>query len=393
MLGALLLSDKALPVVLVDEGLRPEHFYNETRGRIYKAMVDLHDRGEPADLLTVKVALKTGVDAAAVEVLASAVPNVSNFRAYARRVVETAALRRKAKAAHTILEGVGTEDKDRIAEGEALLADREVVAQRYDPERWGALTIASLSATSVARWPWPFERLNQLTGGGMRRAQFTVVGAWTGVGKSVFADNVLITAAKHGARAHLYINEMSAEERGQRLAANLANVDFGRLYAGKLGESEAAKVEKWMALPPFGVTECAGWTAADIARDIVRNGWDVPCIDILHEIDYEEEGDLRRNVSLLARTAKRTGAHIIATAHLNEGRAKDAAYPRPVMRDLLGSGHIKRAADYVMFVHRKQDEEGMLEDDAQAWFAKGRNTQQGGARLRFVGNRMRFEPA
>ena len=42
VLGAVLLSDTALPALIIDERLNPEDFYRESHGRIYQAMLDLH---------------------------------------------------------------------------------------------------------------------------------------------------------------------------------------------------------------------------------------------------------------------------------------------------------------------------------------------------------------
>src|SRR4051794_41937579 len=58
VLGAVLLSDTALPALIIDERLHPEDFYREGHGRIYQAMLDLHSLGEPVDALTLVEHLK-----------------------------------------------------------------------------------------------------------------------------------------------------------------------------------------------------------------------------------------------------------------------------------------------------------------------------------------------
>jgi replicative DNA helicase len=52
VLGAVLLSDTALPALIIDERLRPEDFYRDAHGLIYQAMLDLNVIGEPVDALT-----------------------------------------------------------------------------------------------------------------------------------------------------------------------------------------------------------------------------------------------------------------------------------------------------------------------------------------------------
>src|SRR3954465_15988230 len=84
VLGAVLLSDTALPALIIDERLKPEDFYRESHGRVFQAMLDLHTDGEPIDALTLvehlkqKGALEDVGGAAAIELLAGSVPAVGN---------------------------------------------------------------------------------------------------------------------------------------------------------------------------------------------------------------------------------------------------------------------------------------------------------------------------
>ena len=48
VLGAVLLSDTALPALIIDERLTPEDFYRESHGRIYQGMLDLNSAGRAA---------------------------------------------------------------------------------------------------------------------------------------------------------------------------------------------------------------------------------------------------------------------------------------------------------------------------------------------------------
>ncbi len=58
VLGAVLLSDTALPALIIDERLHPEDFYREAHGIVFTAMLDLHNGGEPVDALTLVEHLK-----------------------------------------------------------------------------------------------------------------------------------------------------------------------------------------------------------------------------------------------------------------------------------------------------------------------------------------------
>src|SRR3712207_3874995 len=112
VLGTVLLSDTALPALIIDERIQPEDFYRESHGRIFRAMLDLHTKGEPIDAVTLKDLLKQAgeLDAvggeAAVDFLAGAVPSIANVRHYARIVRENAMLRRLLHATYEIQQRV-----------------------------------------------------------------------------------------------------------------------------------------------------------------------------------------------------------------------------------------------------------------------------------------------
>src|SRR6202043_2853578 len=53
VLGAILLSDRSLYALVIEEGLRPEDFYRDRHGHIYEAMLALYNESEPVDVLTV----------------------------------------------------------------------------------------------------------------------------------------------------------------------------------------------------------------------------------------------------------------------------------------------------------------------------------------------------
>src|SRR6202035_3441988 len=58
VLGAILLSDRSLYPLVIEEGLRPEDFYREHHGTIYAAILALYNESEPVDVLTVIDRLK-----------------------------------------------------------------------------------------------------------------------------------------------------------------------------------------------------------------------------------------------------------------------------------------------------------------------------------------------
>src|SRR3954463_9249059 len=58
VLGAILISDRTLYALVIEEGLKPDDFYRERHHLIYDAMLSLYREGEPIDVLTVSEQLK-----------------------------------------------------------------------------------------------------------------------------------------------------------------------------------------------------------------------------------------------------------------------------------------------------------------------------------------------
>src|ERR1700693_6422350 len=57
VLGAVLLDERHLYALLVEEHLRPEHFYREQHGEVFAAMIELHQSDHKIDHLTVGATL------------------------------------------------------------------------------------------------------------------------------------------------------------------------------------------------------------------------------------------------------------------------------------------------------------------------------------------------
>src|SRR3954451_3231328 len=58
VLGAILISDRTLYALVIEEGLKPEDFYRDRHKAIYQSMLDLYHENEPIDVVTVSDHLK-----------------------------------------------------------------------------------------------------------------------------------------------------------------------------------------------------------------------------------------------------------------------------------------------------------------------------------------------
>ena len=97
ILSAVLIDNQVLPEVL--EVLSPQDFYRDVHAKIFKAMVELFERNEPADLITLTNILKQQGQLEAVggasylADLVDVVPMAVNAQQYAKIVQEKAILR------------------------------------------------------------------------------------------------------------------------------------------------------------------------------------------------------------------------------------------------------------------------------------------------------------
>ena len=97
-LGALLLNEEALPVVI--RYLRPDDFYRSAHRRIFEAILALFNRSDPVDLITLtdelerSEALEACGGAAYISRLTTGVPTSANIEYYAR-IVQACSMRRR----------------------------------------------------------------------------------------------------------------------------------------------------------------------------------------------------------------------------------------------------------------------------------------------------------
>lgn len=397
LLAAVLATPATLHRLLEDESLRPAHFYYETHGQAFTALVSLADRGEHVDMLTLAAELERvgGVSDPREFVyrLGEQLPDSAAARTYARRLVDLHRRRELKLASALIADAADLGDAGKLAEAERLLT----TPPEAEPSTWSGQELAErfadrLGQPAPQRYSWPFSRMDRWTGGGLRRKQVVLIGGWTSMGKSVLYDEILECFAAQGLRVHSYINEMSEEERTDRTVARLSGVPFSRIYARDLSPAQQVDVLGCLPNVKVGITECAGWTAHEIARHIRWNRWDVAGVDIIHEIAHREERDLAEIAQVLRSTAKQVGCALVACVHLNDQRVTSPKRPVPVLRDVRGSGMLVRGADIVLFVHRDDDNDGVPTDEGVLLAAKIRNGQPNAMGVVFRAEQMRFLP-
>jgi replicative DNA helicase len=229
VLGAVLLSDTALPALIIDERLQAADFYRESHGLIFTAMLELHGAGEPVDALTLVEHLKQAGQLEAVggrgtvDLLAGSVPAVGNVRQYARIVRENAMLRRLLNAAYEIQAKVHSHE----APPRELvdLAERTILEVAHEDSRKDFRSIEvvldaettklaelSRAGKSITGTASGYEDLDTITGG-FQPGNLIILAARPSMGKCL-AGSTLVYDPRTGGRRR--IDELVADiERGR----------------------------------------------------------------------------------------------------------------------------------------------------------------------------------
>jgi replicative DNA helicase len=202
-------------------------------------------------------------------------------------------------------------------------------------------------------------------------------------------------------RSHFYFNEDTEQEHLIRLAARMARVPKGRIETRQLSDEERGRLVKVMDMlqsgRPFGMTDCTGWTAEEVVRDIIHRRWDVVGVDGLGQFPgarrREELEEISRILNQAAKPA-RGNCHILLAHHLNRSRVgQSMVLPFPALGDIRDSSRLSDDADSVLFVYRDQDEDtGEPLASGLLRFAKGRGHRLGGMHVTFEGDFQRFAP-
>lgn len=399
VLGALLLSGDRSSAShrffseILDTGITATEYYRPAHQIIHRAIRDLAAAGEPVDPITVSAELTKRGDlaraggAAYLHTCTQAVPTPANGSRYAEIVRAKAYRRSVIESAHSILEyaysDTGDDDEVRALVEQKLT---DIIAGtpgvQEAPPTVGDLYldfVDDLEAVQEGKktgLPYGFMDLDTLTSG-MQPGNVTVVAAQSGMGKSTFALNAAVAAAKTGAPVMFSSLEMSETELMQKIAAAEGKIALHHLtHQGGLTQDGWDTVmrlgpELFQKLP-LRVYRPDGATLGDIAsaaRACARNGGlKLLVVDYLQLIEVEQSRNSTREqaVASVSRGLKNLSVqldcHVIALSQLNddgmmrESRAikNDASVVIKVERPDLEEEGSPRSGEVDLFVEKNR---------------------------------------
>lgn len=361
VLGSLLLG--ASPErVTVEHGLGREHFTG-WHADAFAAAMACTEAGDPIDAMT--VANRMGgrdADRALIDAVAT-VPSLHNLDAHCRIVREHAAWRHRAQQVTEIAAAIEARDEDAFAAHAAALREDHAGARHDDrtttPEQAAQAFLDWLDDDDAGRaWPTPFPALTKALLGGLRPGHTTCLFARSHTGKSWCVDQLLAHAADHGgATAHLFMNEMTREDRVARVMARRAGVSLDALVERKLDGGIAQKlIGAANRGLPFGFTMCAGWSADDIARHVRKHKPAVWAVDLVTRIPAMKTPEWDHISGRLVDAAVQTSTHGILVGQLNRSNLTGPEMKPPTRADMRNTGAWYDDHHNVVYLHRQQHE-------------------------------------
>ncbi len=424
VLGALLIDRDA--IIEVADILQPGDFYRQANGTIYGAMVELWERREPIDIVTVAEALERTDNLEAVggrgylSSLAEQTPTAV-FAAQYARIVERKAVLRNLIAAAGRIAGIGYEDSPEVqeaidrAEAELYAVSERRLAAGFSPlkellhDAFDRLDYLHTHRGEISGVRTGFADLDALTTG-LQPSDLIVLAARPSIGKTSLALNVAEFAAIGNSPAKsvgIFSLEMSKEQLVLRLLSSVGGIDSQRLRTGFLDEMDFVGVSKAMTAlseAPIYIDDTPNISTMELrtkARRLQAEvGLDLVIVDYLQLMQsstttkdanrVQEVSEISRGLKALARELK---VPVIAVSQLSrQPEMRESKEPR--LSDLRESGAIEQDADLVMFLWREkeraQEEHEADGEVVKLRLAKHRNGPTGEIDLWFKKAQTRF---
>jgi replicative DNA helicase len=422
VLGAILIDRDV--VVEIAEFLRPEDFYRQANGHIYRAILDLFERREPVDIVTVAEELERtgeleGIGGRAyLSSLSNQTPTAVHAGQYARIVERKSVLRNLISAAGRIA-GIGYEDPAEIqeaidrAESELFQVSQRRVATGFTKlnqllhDAYDKLDYLHAHRGEISGVRTGFADMDALTTG-LQKSDLVIVAARPSVGKTSFALNIAEYAAVRERKSvGVFSLEMSKEQLVLRLLSSVANIDSQKLRSGFLEEMDFARLAPAMnalSEAPVYIDDTPNISAMELRTKARRlqaeAGLDLVIVDYLQLMSattssrdanrVQEVSEISRGLKALARELS---VPVIALSQLSrQPEMRESKEPR--LSDLRESGAIEQDADLVLFLWREK--ERASEDQAtdgeviNLKLAKHRNGPTGEVQLWFKKRQTRF---
>ncbi len=414
VLGGILIENESINKVI--ESLTVDDFYREGHRKIFHALINLLERDEPADLITLTNELRKldHLDAVGgasyLASLIDSVPTAANIEYYAKIVKEKAILRRLIQTSTEIITQSYQDRGD--VEGfidEAERAIFEISEKRVKRSFYSIRDVVKESFKTLEKLfekkdlvtgvPSGFKELDRLTAG-FHASDLIIVAGRPSMGKTALCLNLAQYAAiEKRVPVAIFSLEMSKEQLVIRMLCSEAKVEGTKLRTGFLTESD------WPMLTlaagnlsdaPIFIDDTAAVTVLELRAKARRlkaeHGLGLLIVDYLQlmkgrakvESRQQEISEISRSLKALA---KELDIPVIAVSQLSR-KTEERTGNRPQLSDLRESGAIEQDADLILFIYRDEvynrSEENPNKGIAEVIIGKQRNGPIGTIKLAFL---------
>lgn len=419
VIGSMLTDRDA--VISAIEVLKQDDFYREDNRAIYEAILNLYNRAEPIDIITVKSELETMgkfEQVGGLEYLAELpekVPTTANAIKYIKIVEEKSVLRNLIRTANEIIE-LGydpTEEVEDIMEG----AEKKIFNIMQNKNQKSYTPIKDILVDSFTQLEELYNRKQHITGvpsgfteldyktAGFHGSELILIAARPAMGKSAFVLNIATNAAvKANIPVVIFSLEMSKEQMVNRILCSEAMVDSNKVRTGKLEEDDWTKLAG--AIGPLSdaeiyIDDTPGISVMEIRAKCrklkMEKNIGMVIIDYLQLVQgsNKRNGSREQEISEISRSlkilAKELGVPVIALSQLSRAVEQRPDH-RPMLSDLRESGAIEQDADIVMFLYRDDyyNQDSEKKDIAEVILAKHRGGSTGTVELLWLGSYTKF---
>ncbi|MBU1015233.1 replicative DNA helicase [Patescibacteria group bacterium] len=423
LLGCLMLDKDA--IVKVVDFLEPEDFYKGIHQTIYQAILELFERRDSVDLLSVSGRLREKNQLEHVgghsylTQLINTVPTASHVLSYAKTVQKKRLLRDLISASYDIgLMGYDESEDPEVlldrAEGRIFGVAQRSISRNFVQvkdtleEAFERIDRLSRHETGTRGVPTGFEGLDHILSG-LQKSDFVILAARPSLGKSALATDIARRlSVNHKIPVGIFSLEMSKDQLVDRLLASQAKVDLWRLRTGKLSsvgdDNDYAKIQEAMGFlseAPLFIEDASSQNVLQMramARRLQANkGLGLLIIDYIQLIEprnsmaspVQQVTEISRSLKNLARELN---IPVLALSQLSRA-VESRTPPRPRLSDLRESGGLEQDADVVMFIYREDRyrTEPTNQNIAEIIIAKHRNGPVGSVKLYFDENTASFE--
>jgi replicative DNA helicase len=419
VLGAMLLSRDAIARVV--EVLDSRSFYRKIHRDIYEAILELFERGEPVDLISVSDLLsKKGLLESVggytyLSSLLDKVPTPSNAAYYAKIIQEKAILRELIEASIKIKE-LAEEEEEEVplimdkAEQLIFAVTQRKVFQYFITLKeelfnvFEMIEVRSQKHSYLSGIPTGFDEFDKITGG-LQYSDFIIIAGRPSMGKTAFCLNI----AHHvGVNLKLPVAifslEMSSEQVAMRMLSSEAGIPYYKLRVGDLTEGEWRKITTGinnLAEAPIYIDDSPNMSVLEMrakARRLKSEvGLSLIIIDYLQLMNSGGKIENRvQEISKISRELKTMAREldipVITLSQLSRA-VEQRQDKRPQLSDLRESGAIEQEADLVLFLYRDEyyNSESPEKGSCEIILSKHRNGPTGMVKLGFNKEIMKFD--